>query len=177
MRERDEPFRTPFLFEETEKETRRMKKDETNVLINLLAIAKYDQAPDYPIQFMTSGTLSMKEEGGAVLEYRETDQDEETGEVSTSLIRLAMEKNQVTMTREGEYSNTMVFMPERRYEGVYQTPFGKMDMAVYSKGVSCDIGKEKGSVHLRYQLALQGAYVSTHELHLEYTANRKDRAQ
>ena len=154
-----------------------MRTDGTSVLINLLAIAKYGQAPDYPIQFMTQGTLSMGEAGSAVLKYQETQQDEETGEVTTALITLSLEKNRVTMTRQGDYSNTMVFVPDRRFEGVYQTPFGKMDMAVFSRGVHCEIGEEKGSVHLKYQLDIQGAYASTNELHLEYTANGKGKAQ
>ena len=35
---------------------------EKPVLINLLAIARYDHAPDYPIQFMTKGKLRIGDE-------------------------------------------------------------------------------------------------------------------
>ena len=83
----------------------------------------------------------------------------------------------MTMTRRGDYSNTMVFVPEQRFEGVYKTPFGEMDMAVYARGVRCDIGEAKGSVHLKYQLDIQGAYASTNELHLEYAESRSDNIQ
>ncbi len=141
---------------------------EKAVLINLLAIAKYENAPDYPIQFITQGRLSLGSNRDAVLEYDESQQDEETGEISTSRIILSLEKNRVTMTRKGECSNTMVFVPEQRFEGTYHTPFGSMDMAVFSRGVRCDIGDKKGSVHIKYQLDIQGAYASTNELHLEY---------
>jgi uncharacterized beta-barrel protein YwiB (DUF1934 family) len=155
-----------------------MKKmaEEKTVLINLLAIARYDHAPDYPIQFITRGKLLVGDNENAVLEYMESQQDEETGEIATALVTLMLEKNSVTMTRKGDYSNTMVFVPEQRFEGVYQTPFGTMDMAVYSRGVQCDIGERKGSVHLKYQLDIQGAYTSTNELHLEYRAE-KEKAQ
>ena len=141
---------------------------EKAVLINLLAIAKYENAPDYPIQFITQGRLSLGSNRDAVLEYDESQQNEETGEISTSRIILSLEKNRVTMTRKGECSNTMVFVPEQRFEGTYHTPFGSMDMAVFSRGVRCDIGDKKGSVHIKYQLDIQGAYASTNELHLEY---------
>lgn len=144
---------------------------EKQVLINLLAIARYEHTPDYPIQFMTRGKLKLGINNDAVLEYTESQQDEDTGEISTALITLKMEKNSVTMTRKGDLSNTMVFIPEQRFEGVYRTPFGDMDMAVTSRGVHCDIGESKGSVHLKYQLDLQGSYTSTNELHLEYTDN------
>ena len=54
---------------------------EKPVLINLLAIARYEHAPDYPIQFMTKGILRMGNGDEAVLEYTESSQDEETGEI------------------------------------------------------------------------------------------------
>ncbi|MBR3430244.1 MAG: DUF1934 domain-containing protein [Clostridia bacterium] len=139
------------------------------VLINLLAIAKYDHTPDFPIQMMTKGKLHIGSSGDAVLEYTESQQDEETGEVSTANITLEMKKNRVIMNRVGDFSNTMVFMPEQRFEGIYHTPYGNMDMAVFARSVRCDIGESKGSVHLNYQLHIQGAYASTNELHLEYT--------
>ena len=150
---------------------------ETPVLINLLAIARYEHAPDYPIQFMTKGILRMGNGDEAVLEYTESSQDEETGEISTAQVSLSLEKDRVTMTRQGECSNTMVFVPDHRFEGVYQTPFGSMDMAVYARGVRCEIGEKKGSVHLKYQINLQGAYASTNELHLEYTENGSESIQ
>ena len=150
---------------------------EKPVLINLLAIARYDHAPDYPIQFMTKGKLRIGDEEKAVLEYTESQQDEETGEITTAQVTLSMEKNRVTMTRNGDYSNTMVFVPEQRFEGVYQTPYGAMDMAVFSRRVRCDIGDRKGSVHLKYQLDIQGAYASSNELHLEYTENGSENVQ
>ena len=153
-----------------------MAKEKT-VLINLLTIARYEHAPDYPIQFMTKGILRMGDGDEAVLEYAESSQDEETGEISTAQVTLALEKDRVTMTRQGECSNTMVFVPDHRFEGVYQTPFGSMDMAVYARGVRCEIGEKKGSVHLKYQINLQGAYASTNELHLEYTENGSDSIQ
>ena len=150
---------------------------EQNVLINLLAIARYDRTPDFPIQFMTKGKLTLHGDDPALLEYTESQQDEETGEITTALITLVLEKNRVTMTRKGEFSNTMVFVPEQRFEGVYSTPYGDMDMAVFSRGVRCDIGEKKGSVHLKYQLDIQGSYASSNELHLEYAADGGDLIQ
>ncbi len=147
------------------------------VLINLLATARYDQAPDYPIQFMTRGNLSMLPNGEAVIRYTESLHDEESGETMTALVSLEMGKSRVTMTRHGDVTNTMVFVPQQRYEGVYQTPYGEMNMGVFARDVNCMIGPDKGSVHLKYQLDFQGAYASTNELHLEYTAERKGKAQ
>ena len=159
------------------KEGVHMQDRQTPVLINLLAIARYDRMPDYPIQFMTRGTLVTDDEGSARIEYTESIRDEDSGEVTESCVSLALEKNRVTMTRNGEFSNTMVFIPEQRFEGVYHTPYGEMNMGVFSRGVQCDIGSTRGSVHLKYQLDIQGSYASSNELHLEYTAEKEGRVQ
>jgi hypothetical protein len=52
-----------------------------------------------------------------------------------------------------------------------------MNMGVYARDVDCRIGPDSGSIHLKYQLDLQGAYASTNELHLEYTAEQKGNIQ
>ena len=81
------------------------------------------------------------------------------------------------VTRQGDVTNTMVFVPRHRFEGIYQTPYGDMNMGVYARNVDCRIGPDSGSVHLKYQIDLQGSYTSTNELHLEYTAERKGKMQ
>ena len=126
---------------------------------------------------MTRGSLSMLPNGEAVIQYTESLHDEESGETITALVSLEMGKSRVTMTRRGDVTNTMVFVPQQRYEGIYQTPYGDMNMGVFARNVDCMIGPDKGSLHLKYQLDFQGAYASTNELHLEYTAERKGKAQ
>ncbi len=148
-----------------------MSKDDSckTVLINLLAIAKYEGMPDYPIQFMTTGKLYSCPEKGSVLKYREVQQDEESGEVTESEITLSVSGKNVTMIRAGDFSNTMMFSKNHRYEGTYHTPYGDMNLAVYSRDVSCSMHDDQGAIHLKYQLDIQGRYASSHELHLEYT--------
>ena len=142
----------------------------TPVLINLLAIAKYDQMPDYPIQFMTKGMLHYRDNGDAEIAYTETQQDEDSGEIVQSDIILNCSNQRVTMERKGDFSNTMVFANGVRFEGKYQTPYGDMGLAVFARKVECNIGEKKGAIHLKYQLDIQGNYTSTNELHLEYHA-------
>ena len=144
-----------------------MKRDETPVLINLLAVAKYDHMPDYPIQMMTRGSLKRVRKGIWELRYTETDPEEE-GLSNSSEITLRVEPHQVMMNRVGPYSNTMVFSAGKRFEGIYVTPYGEMDMAVTAREVQSRTGERNGSLHLKYQLDIQGNYASTNELHLEY---------
>ena len=57
-----------------------MENKQTPVFINLLAIARYDQTPEYPIQFMTTGKLYYMNDREALLQYAESQEDEETGD-------------------------------------------------------------------------------------------------
>ena len=151
-----------------------MESKHTPVFINLLAIAKYDQMPDYPIQFMTTGKLYYKNPGEALLQYVESQEDEATGAITSADISLSMTDGKITMQRSGDYSNTMVFSNGKRFEGVYRTPYGEVDMAVFTREAACRIGNREGSLHLKYQLQIQGNYASTNELHLEYRAEPKE---
>lgn len=147
-------------------------KSNTPVFINLLAIARYEHMPDYPIQFMTVGDLQYSNADEALLQYVESQQDEETGEIIKSDISLSVKDGKITMERKGDFSNTMVFSKGQRFEGVYHTPYGEMDMAVYTKEAACRFGRSEGNIHLKYQLNIQGNYASTNELHLEYRAEQ-----
>ena len=128
--------------------------------------------PDYPIQFMTVGNLDYTNPEEALLQYEETQQDEETGAIMKSDISLALKNGRITMERKGDFSNTMVFAKGQRFEGVYHTPYGEMDMAVFTKEAACRFGCSEGNIHLKYQLNIQGNYTSTNELHLEYRTDR-----
>jgi len=145
-----------------------MKHVKIPVVINLLALARYNNMPAYPIQMMTRGSLSFPDGPGLLLEYKESLEDDDNGEVTTSDVALNIEENQVIMFRNGECMNTMVFDRKHRFEGTYHTPFGDMDMAVDTREVSCNMGIEHGRVFLRYLLHFNGNYASTNELHLEY---------
>ena len=149
----------------------------TPVFINLLAIARYDRTPDYPIQFMTTGKLFYTSKDEAFIQYAESQQDEETGEITRSDIVLSFRKGKITMERKGDFSNTMVFSRGQRFEGIYHTPYGEMDMAVYTKEAACHFGSSEGSMHLKYQLNIQGNYASSNELHLEYKAEQKNKTK
>ena len=142
--------------------------EEIPVMINMLAIAHYDEMPDYPIQFMTRGRLQLIRENGMVLRYRETQPEDEDGPAVTSDITLTMTPQRITMEREGVFRNTMVFAKGMRFEGVYSTPYGDMKMGVFTREARCAHADGRGSVHLKYDLEFHGSLASTNELHLEF---------
>ena len=148
------------------------KKDGIPVTINLAALASYDGVADDPMQVMTTGML-FSQDGFSLLRYQERQEDEASGQIVESEIQLVLKKDQVTMNRMGEFSNTMLFQRNKRFETTFHTPYGDLPMAVYARDVRCDVEDGSGKVHLKYELSMQGAYASTNELHLEFWANSR----
>ena len=157
------------VFDQRSLDKMQKKEQGIPVVINLASLASYDGVHEDPMQMMTTGIL-IPQEKSSLLKYTESQEDEVTGEVMESEIQLVMAKDQVTMHRMGEFSNTMLFQRNKRYETTFHTPFGDLPMAVFSRDVWCEVGEQTGKVHLKYELSMQGAYASTNELHLEYWA-------
>ena len=130
-----------------------MAHEHTPVLINLLATARYDRMPEVPIQFITVGKLLYRSPEDAQIQYVESQQDEETGEIMNSDIRLIFSGDKITIQRDGDFSNTMVFSNGKRFEGVYHTPYGELDMAVYTREAACRIGSGSFRFSLRIAAA------------------------
>ena len=118
-------------------------RHEIPVLINLASMASYDGMTEDPLQMMTTGVL-VPGKDSLLLRYVENQEDESTGEVMVSEIQLELRKDQVMMNRMGEFSNTMLFRRNKRYETTMRTPYGDLPMAVFSRDVRCELGKENG---------------------------------
>lgn len=107
---------------------------------------------------------------GYLLKYQEVQTDEDSGVTVTQDVILSLQPDRVTMNRLGAFGTTMVFMKDRRFEGAYHTPYGDLGLALYTTQVSCRLGPENGSVHLEYQLDMQGSYAAVQTIDVTYAA-------
>lgn len=147
-----------------------MEREGTPVLLTMTGSARNERGEaEEPVKLMTTGVLKPSA-SGYMLRYQESQTDEGDGSVMTQDIILLMQPGRVTMTRLGDFGTSMVFVKDRRFEGVYHTPYGDLDMALFATQVSVSLAPDHGSVSLEYQLDLQGNYVSMHTLRLEYVA-------
>ena len=138
-----------------------MEKEQ--VLLSVTGWSQEDQEKAEPVRLLTCGTLSGEKEAWR-LDYTETQPDNQAHDVVVT-----MGKGVVTMQRLGPYSTSMVFEKGRRFEGVYHTPFGELDMGVYATQVKYAVDSEStGEVNLQYQLDLQGQFAAMHELRIRF---------
>ncbi len=124
---------------------------------------------DGVLRVTTLGKLSGKKDSWR-LRYSETVTDE--NEIQNVI--LTMDKGIVTMASDGPFATDMVFEKGCRFEGVYRTPFGLLDMSIFPTLVKYNINEDgSGEVNLRYQLDIAGQYAAFHKLHIKLQADSK----
>ncbi|MBQ8080896.1 MAG: DUF1934 domain-containing protein [Clostridia bacterium] len=134
-----------------------------NVILSAVGYTKNHGIPEDAVKLFTTGFLS-DTDGGWRLRYSET--EPETN--AKSRVTLTMSDGAVEMTREGPMSTSMVFKTGQRFQGVYATPYGQLDMGIFPSEVQYRIGSDDGEINISYQLDLQGQHAADHELHIRF---------
>jgi len=128
-----------------------------------------DSEPEELVRLRCQGELK-ETSTGYLLRYQEVQTDDETGKTVSQDVILSLQPDRVTMNRLGAFGTTMVFVKDRRFEGAYHTPYGDLGLALFATQVSCRLGPDSGSVHLEYQLDMQGNYAAVQTIDVTYTA-------
>lgn len=161
-----------------ERRTFSIMNDMIPVVINLSTTTRTEPgnpASDETFRLFVAGNLSIQGDT-YTLRYQETQTDEDTRATMTQDITLVMKPGHVTMIREGAFSTSMVFCKDQPFEGAYHTPYGDLAMGIYASTVACSLAPDAGSVHLQYQLNLQGAFGSMNDLTLQYRRSERSTA-
>ena len=133
------------------------------VLISIGSLAHREEvSEDEKMTMLVSGELELIDDR-AVIRYEECIDES----IPPQKVEVIIEDESVTMMRGGAYATQMVFRMGSRYEGLYQTPYGDMELAVYSTRVDYDIGEDGGTLELSYQLDLNGKFAAVHDMELK----------
>ena len=132
------------------------------VLISISSNAHRDETvEDETMTMLTSGQLELEDEK-AVIRYEESIDES----VPPQQVTVTIENECATMTRGGVYATQMVFRMGSRYEGLYHTPYGDMELAVYCTRLGYDLGEDGGTLEISYQLDLNGKFAAMHDMEL-----------
>ena len=115
------------------------------------------------IELMVEGRI-YRDEPHVYLTYEESDLSGVEG-VQTML---DVEGERVTLYRTGEIRTSMVFEEGRRYQSVYETPLGRMQMGIFPNSVYSSVDGEEGEVALHYQLDFGGRFIGNNTLSVTY---------
>jgi len=143
-----------------------MKKNQ-QVLVSVLGWSRDGDDLGDSIQLLTTGTMT-EERNIWRIDYTETQPDNESAQIT-----LTLGQGVVTMHRKGNFSTSMVFDQGHRFEGIYRTPYGDLDMGVFATHVRYKVEEGPvGEVNLTYQLDLQGHFAAMNELRIRFCPAR-----
>lgn len=131
-------------------EKNKMKKEVIVTVTGLLYMGSGEEESDY-IDVITPGTYYEKNEVHYLF-Y------EEMMEGYDEPVRnmISIEPDRVLLKKSGIVATYMEFLPKTRTQTWYSTPFGKMDMDIYTQRIRIRESEEELAVDIRYHLGLMG---------------------
>ena len=128
-----------------------MTKD---VFLTITSAHSHPDSETDHIDLITHGTLRDLE-GALEVSYQETELTDMDG-TTTSII---LQGNQVTLMRNGPVCSQMVFEQGRRHLSVYATPYGNLEIAVFTRRLGNHLTAEGGTLEIDYALEADHALV------------------
>lgn len=123
------------------------------VLMKVHSVIHMKGEEDQVMELMTEGKYYEKN-GSSYFLYEET---EVSGMAGDKTMLKYNNDNRVTMHRYGENNSELCFEEGKRYEAMYQTPYGPFDMEVLASKVIFEVDSEgTGFVELVYELSIKG---------------------
>ena len=148
-----------------------------DILLRIVGSQGVGEKDGDQIEFVTEGHYTRKEDGSILLSYEET----ELSGMEGCTTHLEVAGNRVRMSRSGEpvpVDTIMEFEKGKRYNGLYETAYGAIDMEILTNDVlnklivhtsgeasaaplGADIvqapkGGLSGSLHIDYHISLKG---------------------
>lgn len=143
-------------------------KDKVNIKITGRHIepgAKTNNDDSEPIETTGYGVYKVMA-GNEYIRYEEFDEGEQ--EKITCIIKISGDT--VETTRKGSATSSMTFVPDKKIVTSYATPYGNIDMGVFSKRVDIERSQDLIKVAVDYELEVNNEKVSESNVIIEITS-------
>ncbi len=139
-----------------------------DVIISVKGIQSTSDAEDEVTELVTGGEYS-NENGEITLSYMESELTGLEGTKTTFKIN----KDLVTLTREGMYNSQMIFEEGRRHFFLYETPFGATTMGVSAHSIETGLDEHGGDMEISYAVDIENVVMGHNTFHINVReANR-----
>ncbi|MDQ0202417.1 DUF1934 domain-containing protein [Pectinatus haikarae] len=88
-----------------------------------------------------------------------------------TLLKIA--DDSIRLVRKGKIEHEQFFSSGLKSASRYKTPYGEIKISVHTKKLDIDKGFISSSIHVFYEMAIDGKWQSDNELHIEITAADK----
>lgn len=112
-------------------------------------------------EFTSVGSFQWEENGDYRLSYRETDPSM-GGAVTT--IAVSDNAARIEMTRSGPFGTQLIMEKNRRHVCLYHTPYGELNLGIYTGFIKSVMGPAGGTLRFCYTLDFSTGLASENEL-------------
>lgn len=132
------------------------------VMLSICGKQYYPGQDPEVIELVTEGTLEQRD-GGWEICYEESDLTGLAGVTTT----FRLERDQVTLRRDGRLRSEMVFREGVPHDSLYQMEFGALMLTVCAKQIEAQIDRHGGTVDLVYAIEIERTGAGLVEYHLQ----------
>ncbi len=136
---------------------------EKTVIISICGKQRDPEGGEEVIELVTRGLLTGDTQEGFRLTYEESELTGLEGTTTTFQI----EENQIRMLRTGNLRSELIFEEGKRYLSLYETGMGDLTVGVNTQRAWSNLGKDGGTMELRYQVEVEDVFVSANTFHIE----------
>lgn len=138
------------------------------VMVSVKGVQRWSEGHEHVTEMIVEGRLECDGDKYKI-EYDEQDLGMETGVNTHTVVNIA--DGEVTISRTGAVESLFLFKKGRQYTSLYRTPFGDMEMGVFSNVVDVDLNAEGGTIKLKYELSIGGKMTSINETDIDLRDN------
>ena len=124
-----------------------------NVILSIRGQQIIDNEEPEVTELVTEGVLTGNEGEGYTLRYQESELTGLEGTQTTFRI----EKDCVTLLREGQVNSQMVFQEGRRHLSMYNTPYGALSIGVNTRRMKVNLDDAGGDIEIDYAIEIDHA--------------------
>lgn len=117
----------------------------------LISVKSTNDIDDNAIEVVTPGAFNIDEKG-LWATYEET----EISGMEGTITNIKIGEEHFILEREGTISTTMEFRKDSSTISMYNTPYGMMDITVFTKDLELDVSKNGGNIKAKYDMIISG---------------------
>ncbi len=141
-----------------------MDKEKNKFIISIKGLQTYedDSGDDTDISLMTEADFEYHS-GSYFIDYEES---ELTGLEGTST-SIEIGPNYVSLQRSGTINTNMLFMKDRKTSSYYSTPYGDMQIDIFTDYLNIDVTPKGGKINVDYFIDINNASTGKNSFELE----------
>lgn len=126
---------------------------DNNVIVSIIGNQVVESGKEDLLEMITEGSF-YRDHDSLVLQYEES----ELSGMDGTTTKIVMDKNSMSLQREGTFNAYLVFEKFKTYQGQYSTPYGDVSLELLATdfGMNVDESMLNGKIDIEYEMDIMG---------------------